>query len=285
MPRRPMTPEDRARKRETNRASYQRHREAILQRRQEQQRARLAQMTLEECEAHRENKRAYDRAWKKTRYHQDPERIRAERRTSYHANRDNIRARDRARRLANREHARAMERAYRTIPENAEKHRRHSQSYYWRNREQRLAKERLARPSRTPAQRAKDNARSKQQRERFPELVAQRLADWERRNPDKRRLINRRRRARKQSAPQNDLTVAQQQAVIAAAQGVCPYCPVYNPGCQACRRGTHKLTIDHITPLVHGGSHTLHNLIACCRRCNGKKFTGTSPVPVQPLLL
>lgn len=118
-----------------------------------------------------------------------------------------------------------------------------------------------------------------------PEKSVAKTMRWAKKNPDKVRANISRRRARKQSAPRNDVTVEQERAVIAAAHGVCPYCPHYNPGCQACKKGTHKLTIDHITALVNGGPHTLHNLIACCRSCNCKKRTRNAPVPVQPLLL
>lgn len=154
--------------------------------------------------------------------------------------------------------------------------------------------------ARTPEVRTKaaENARARRQanpeprrayeqtwREANREKSSARSARWAKKNPDKVNARISRRRARKQSAPRNDVTLEQEQAVRATAHGVCPYCPAYNPGCQACKKGTHKLTIDHITPLVHGGPHTLHNLIACCRSCNCKKRTRKHPVPVQPLLL
>lgn len=173
-------------------------------------------------------------------------------------------------------------------------------------------------PEEIEKERAKGREKAKRHRAKYPAQVAEglvRLQAWGKANPERikaaartwehthhehvkalkaasaraypqqRRMREHKRRARKQSAPRNDVTLAQQQAVIAAAHGVCPYCSVYKPGCQACQKGTHKLTIDHLTPLADGGSHTLHNLIACCRSCNTKKYTGNPPVPVQPLLL
>jgi 5-methylcytosine-specific restriction endonuclease McrA len=75
------------------------------------------------------------------------------------------------------------------------------------------------------------------------------------------------------------------QLVIAAAKGICPYCRTYNPTCKQCPKGTHKLTVDHITAVIKDGKSSLHNLIACCRSCNSKKYTKHTPIPVQPLLL
>lgn len=73
--------------------------------------------------------------------------------------------------------------------------------------------------------------------------------------------------------------------VIDAANGVCAYCRVYNPACKLCPKGQHKLTVDHITAIVNGGTSVLHNLVACCRSCNAKKRTKPNPIMVQPLLL
>jgi 5-methylcytosine-specific restriction endonuclease McrA len=94
-----------------------------------------------------------------------------------------------------------------------------------------------------------------------------------------------RRRARIRGATRNDVTPAQRQAVIDIAHGVCEYCTHFKPECQACRKGTHRLTVDHITAIVNGGDNTLWNLIACCHSCNSAKNKRPNPVPVQPLLL
>lgn len=108
---------------------------------------------------------------------------------------------------------------------------------------------------------------------------------WVKAHPEANRLRAHKRRAILLAAPRNDLTREEAQSVIDAAQGVCCYCSHYNPDCHACRKGTHKLTLDHITALINGGSHTLHNMVACCKSCNSKKRTRPNPVPVQPLLL
>lgn len=39
--------------------------------------------------------------------------------------------------------------------------------------------------------------------------------------------------------------------------------------CQYC--GAAAENVDHITPRSRGGTHTWENVVACCRRCNGRK--------------
>jgi 5-methylcytosine-specific restriction endonuclease McrA len=108
---------------------------------------------------------------------------------------------------------------------------------------------------------------------------------YRQRHPERKAFDEANRRARKAAAQRQDVTPEQRAMVIAAAHGVCPYCPHYNPTCKACRTGTHKLTIDHVTALKNEGEHTLWNLVACCVSCNSKKGTRPNPIPVQPLLL
>lgn len=115
--------------------------------------------------------------------------------------------------------------------------------------------------------------------------IRQRASAWRKANPAHAKALSLAAKARRRNAPINDVTPAQRQAVIDAARGRCVYCPHYNPTCKACRTGTHKLTIDHITAIIEGGPHTLHNLVACCHLCNSKKRARKNPVPVQPLLL
>ena len=84
-----------------------------------------------------------------------------------------------------------------------------------------------------------------------------------------------RRRARKLSAPRNDLTTKQWQTIKEH----------YHHSCVYCGKKPKRLTQDHITPLSKGGSHTLHNVIPACQSCNSRKHTGPPLKPVQPLLL
>jgi 5-methylcytosine-specific restriction endonuclease McrA len=112
-----------------------------------------------------------------------------------------------------------------------------------------------------------------------------RSAAWHKAHPEYGRAAYARRVSRLRNVPINDVTVAQRETVITAADGVCVYCAVYKPGCKACHTHSHKLTIDHITAIVNGGDNTLWNLIACCHSCNSAKNKRPNPVPVQPLLL
>ena len=49
---------------------------------------------------------------------------------------------------------------------------------------------------------------------------------------------------------------------------------LYGPRCLACGT-TSNLTIDHIVPLVKGGSNTIDNKQVLCKRCNDSKGTKT----------
>jgi 5-methylcytosine-specific restriction endonuclease McrA len=95
--------------------------------------------------------------------------------------------------------------------------------------------------------------------------------------------IRQRRRARITNAPINDLSTAQWEEILAAADYRCAYCP---QDCKACKKKTHLLTPDHVTPYAHNGSNTLWNVVVCCKSCNSRKGARLLlPKPVQPLLL
>jgi 5-methylcytosine-specific restriction endonuclease McrA len=98
---------------------------------------------------------------------------------------------------------------------------------------------------------------------------------WAKANPDRTRANGARRRARKADAPINDFTAKQWQEMKAH----------YGHKCVYCGRKMQRLTMDHITPLIHGGSHTLSNIVPACHSCNSRKGKGQPPKPVQPLLL
>lgn len=238
---------------------------------------------LENLRAWKQANRARINAQQRAYAARHPDRIQDTHEKYYQANAETICAKVRAKRQEDPEAARAYDRAY--YQAHAEQEREKTKRSYRKHRETILATIRAKKRHLTERARAHARKNSRQQRLKYPERVRARIAAWAKAHPENRVLKEQKRRANKQSAPRNDVTLAQAQAVLAAAHGVCPYCPSYNPGCQACKKGTHKLTIDHLTPLVHGGSHTLHNLVACCRRCNSKKHTGTAPVLVQPLLL
>ena len=98
---------------------------------------------------------------------------------------------------------------------------------------------------------------------------------WRVKNPEKSQTYKANRRARELAVPINDLTPTQWQAIKEAFGHRCAYCG----------RKMKRLTMDHITPLSKGGSHTLSNVVPACQSCNSKKHTSGPLIPVQPLLL
>lgn len=235
------------------------HREELLAYLREYAAKRLAAMTPEELEAHKAKNRekAMRHYWK----HHD--RILEQRQSPEH------------KAYMRRYH---QQRREGMCPEELEAYRLkralQALAHYWSNRDKIL--ERL----KTPQNRAKAAERGRRRRASLPRKIRVVFTRLQRA-----RRENARRRALLAADSKNDLTTAQAQAVIQAAQGVCVYCPYYHPECTTCRRGRHKLTLDHIIPLANGGHNTLHNLVAVCQSCNSKKRTRPNPVPVQPLLL
>ena len=94
-------------------------------------------------------------------------------------------------------------------------------------------------------------------------------------NPEIIAAIKSRRRARKASAPINDLSAAQWREIKEH----------YDHRCVYCGRKMQRLTQDHLTPLGPEGPHTVKNVVPACVSCNSKKKTGPPLCPVQPLLL
>jgi len=125
-------------------------------------------------------------------------------------------------------------------------------------------------------------ARSARSQAMNPKAAKARKKKWASLHPEVHRAKEVRRRANKRNAPLNDLTAEQFAEIQAAYNFRCVYCP---PNCWRCAHKRHKLTIDHITPLIAGGSNTVHNIVPACLSCNVKKHKGPAPVPIQPLLL
>lgn len=207
----------------------------------------------------------------------------AKRKEYYDRHAEHICAQARARRQRDPEAYRAYQRAY--YQAHPEEHRAKARQHYAKHRTTILTRIRTRKRPRTEQIRARNRADSRRRRILHPERIASRIAAWAKAHPERRALTEMKRRAKKRAAPVNDLTTTQGQTILAMAKGVCAYCQVYNPTCTSCRRHSHKLTLDHIIPLVSGGHHTLSNLVACCRSCNSKKGRGLAPLAVQPLLL
>lgn len=235
----------------------------------------MAELTPEEQARERER----SRAWKKA----HPEKVNAEARRRRARNPAKHRE---AVHKSQEKHPETLPRAKKRWRQNNPEKVRAQKKRSWTKHAPRINAERRAkRQAHLEEENAKRRAKEAENLEKTREQRRANYAKSYAKNPDSWLTRNHRRRARKQSAPLDDLTAAQHRAVIATAHGVCPYCPHYNPGCQACKKGTHKLTVDHLTPFADGGANTLHNLVACCLACNVKKHTGKPPVPVQPLLL
>ena len=101
-------------------------------------------------------------------------------------------------------------------------------------------------------------------------------------HPEVGQAASSRRRARMAAAPINDLTSAQWETIKRHYNYCCAYCP---DTCWRCRQKKHKLTIDHVTPVSKGGSHTMSNIVPACSTCNKRKNAGPPLKPVPPLLL
>ncbi len=90
-------------------------------------------------------------------------------------------------------------------------------------------------------------------------------ADWRERNRDKCRAYRETRRALKANAPGRGITGEQWAGIRASTLGVCSYCS--QPS---------NITIDHIIPLISGGSHDVTNAGPACLPCNQSK--GATPL-------
>jgi HNH endonuclease len=105
--------------------------------------------------------------------------------------------------------------------------------------------------------------------------VKNRVKQWTQANPEKAALYRARRKAKSASAPYNDFTAKQWRTMVELLNHCCVYCD----------RQMQRLTMDHLTPFIAGGSHTLWNILPACLSCNSRKQAGPVLQPVQPFLL
>lgn len=83
------------------------------------------------------------------------------------------------------------------------------------------------------------------------------------------------RRGRPPRSDRAPINAATREAVLTKTSGKCVYCAVVlvvGSGCQA------SFEVDHVLPVVLGGSDDIANLVPACRRCNQSKRARTALV-------
>jgi 5-methylcytosine-specific restriction endonuclease McrA len=191
---------------------------------------------------HPRQQRESDRAYYRLHREEILKRSRPKDRARYAANREELQAKKReymrARALRNPEEVAAKARAWREA--NAEKQRLKRVAIYAANREELKEKSRLW-------------------KERNPEKA------WYKLYPEKKRADGRNRRA-KERAAEGRHTAADVAHLLEAQRGICV-------GCAATliTKGKGKFHVDHIMPIILGGSNWPDNLQLLCPRCNMSK--------------
>ena len=98
-----------------------------------------------------------------------------------------------------------------------------------------------------------------------PGKVAAQQAEYRAANPDKMAAKARNRRARKRNA-HGSHTAADIRRIFDAQRGLCANCHA-----RLLKSGKQKFHVDHIVPLVRGGSNWPDNLQLLCKPCNLRK--------------
>lgn len=99
-----------------------------------------------------------------------------------------------------------------------------------------------------------------------PQEHGKSVKKWAGLNPDIRRTISQRRRAKQYSAVVDNFTAVELEAHIEALGSCCVYC------------GAPWEHLDHVYPIAKGGTHGLSNLVPACALCNWRKG---SKLPIQ----
>ena len=135
------------------------------------------------------------------------------------------------------------------------------------HREERRTLDRVRHAKETPEFRAHWYRRRVVYFRRYVAEHADRMAhnsrEWRRRKPWMHAETQARRRACKFNAPR--VEVIRRLALIERDKWTCYLCQ--------CICTVENVTLDHIVPLVRGGSHTADNLRVACRSCNARKGT------------
>jgi 5-methylcytosine-specific restriction endonuclease McrA len=110
-------------------------------------------------------------------------------------------------------------------------------------------------------------------REENRELHNERSRRWAKENPEKANMISRLKKQRKRAA--GVLTEADWNLVL----------EIYGDACLKC--GKPEVTIDHIVPVVDGGTNSIGNVQPLCGSCNSSKgptFADYRPFPIENVL-
>jgi len=112
---------------------------------------------------------------------------------------------------------------------------------------------------------ARARAREAAWRAEHPDLMRTYKRAWQASHPEVGRATKLRRRA------EGDVRARDIRAVHFSSDGICSYCLARLP----------RLTVDHVVPVMRGGTNAPANLVAACKSCNCAKGTQT---PLEFLL-
>lgn len=119
--------------------------------------------------------------------------------------------------------------------------------------------------------------KSRKYRQANKELMAKRYSKWQSENPEIVRASYHRRRARILNADGSHTA----KDIMALKDLYGERC--MNPDCGKPITESNKITIDHIVPLIKGGSNNIDNLQFLCLSCNSSKYTKTKDYRLKPI--
>lgn len=117
--------------------------------------------------------------------------------------------------------------------------------------------------------RDKVNAGTRRRRAKHPEIQREAQRQWRARHPLKWLEVRDRRLAKRRGA--SYVEPVDRREVYRRSGGRCAYCSE-----RISPRGWH---LDHVVPLLHGGAHSMGNVVASCRQCNQSKGAKLNWVP------